>query len=65
VFGAIAIAEAEAAPALDVKTLNAKIGELRLENDPSQGLRGPTGARVPASMSGARSARRVAGPTPA
>ncbi len=51
VFGAAAAAEA--APTVDVKTLHAKIGELSLEKDPSQGLRGPTGATFPASMSGA------------
>ena len=51
VFGATAATEA--APAVDVKTLHAKIGELTLENDPAQGLRGPTGATVPAPMAGA------------
>ena len=51
VFGAVATAEA--VPAVDVKTLHAKIGELALENDPPQGLRGPTGATVAAAMSGA------------
>lgn len=51
VFGAVA--PVEATPALDVKTLHAKIGELTLENDPPQSLRGHTGATVPASMSGA------------
>jgi transposase len=48
-----AAAASEPAPAVDVKTLHAKIGELTLENDPSQGLRGPTGATVPAPMAGA------------
>jgi transposase len=43
----------EEAPAVDLKELHAKIGQLALENDPSQGLRGPTGATVPATMSGA------------
>jgi transposase len=51
VFGAVAPAEAD--PALDVKTLHAKIGDLTLENDPPQRLRGPPGATVPASISGA------------
>ena len=51
VFGAAPAAEA--APAVDVKVLHGKIGELALENDPPQGLRGPTGATVPAPMSGA------------
>ena len=46
-------------PAIDVKTLHAKIGELTLENDAPQGLRGPTGATVPAAMSGALGPRRV------
>ena len=41
------------APAVDLKELHAKIGQLALENDASQGLRGPTGATVPAAMSGA------------
>jgi transposase-like protein len=49
----------EPAPAVDVKTLHAKIGELTLENDAPQGLRGPTGATVPASMVGALGPRRV------
>ena len=44
---------AKAAPAVDVKVLHAKIGELAFENDPPRGLRGPTGATVPAPMSGA------------
>jgi len=44
---------AEAAPAVDVKVPHARIGELALENDPSRGLRGPTGATVPAAMSDA------------
>ena len=51
VFGATTAPEA--APAVDVKTLHAKIGELTLENDAPQALRGPTGATVPAAMSGA------------
>ena len=51
VFGEAA--KVEAAPLIDVKTLHAKIGELTLENDPAQGLRGPTGATVPAPMVGA------------
>jgi hypothetical protein len=38
---------------IDVKTLHAKIGELALENDAAQGLRGPAGATVPAWMTGA------------
>lgn len=38
---------------VDVKELHAKIGQLALENDAPQGLRGPTGATVPASISGA------------
>lgn len=46
-----AVAPVDAAPAVDVKTLHAKIGELTLENDPPQGLRGPTGATVPTPMS--------------
>ena len=45
--------KAELAPVIDVKTLHAKIGELALENDASQGLRGRIAASVPASMSGA------------
>ena len=45
--------KAEPEPVIDVKTLHAKIGELTLENDAPQGLRGPTGATVPAAMSGA------------
>src|SRR4028118_1086788 len=57
VFGADA--KAEPAPAVDVKTLHAKIGELTLENDAPQGLRGPTGATVPAPMAGALGPRRV------
>ncbi|MFT3687716.1 hypothetical protein [Paenirhodobacter sp.] len=36
-----------------VKTLDAKIGALTLENDPAQDLRGPPGATIPAAMSGA------------
>ena len=51
VFGETPKAEPE--PTIDVKTLHAKIGELTLENDAPQGLRGPTGATVPAAMSGA------------
>jgi transposase len=39
VFGAVA--PAEATPALDVKTLHAKIGELTLENDFLSGALGP------------------------
>ena len=35
----------------EVKELHAKIGRLAVENDPPQGLRGPTGATVPAPMS--------------
>jgi hypothetical protein len=57
VFGAVA--PAEAAPILDVKTPRAKIGELTLGNDPPRGLRGPTGATVPAPMSGALGPRQV------
>ena len=34
-----------------VRDLHAKIGELAVANDPAQGLRGPTGATVPAAMS--------------
>jgi len=49
----------EPAPTVDVRTLHARIGELTLENDPSQGLRGPTGATVPAPMAGALGPRRV------
>ena len=48
----------EGAPAVDLKELHAKIGQLALENDPSQGLRGPTGATVPATMSGALGSER-------
>ena len=51
VFGEAPKAEPE--PVIDVKTLHAKIGELTLENDAPQGLRGPTGATVPAPMSSA------------
>ena len=40
-FGAVATAEA--APALDVKTLHAKIGELTLENDFLSGALGKAG----------------------
>jgi transposase len=46
-------AKAEGVPAVEVKTPRAKIGELTLGNDPPRGLRGPTGATVPAPMSGA------------
>ena len=56
VFGGAEKPEA-AVPTIDVKSLHAKIGELTLENDPSQGLRGlrPRSLlRYPA-----RSARRV------
>lgn len=56
VFGEAPKVEAE--PSIDVKTLHAKIGELTLENDPPQDLRGPTGATVPAAMSGARRTAR-------
>ena len=56
VFGEAPKAEPE--PIIDVKTLHAKIGELTLENDPPQDLRGPTGATVPATMSGARRTAR-------
>ena len=45
--------KSEPEPTIDVKTLHAKFGELTLENDPPQDLRGPTGATVPAPMSGA------------
>ena len=45
--------KAEPEPVIDVKTLHAKIGELTLENDAPQGLRGLTGATIPAPMSGA------------
>ncbi len=41
VFGAVA--PAEAAPAVDVKTLHAKIGELTLENDFLSGALGKAG----------------------
>ncbi len=51
VFGEAPKGEPE--PVIDVKTLHAKIGELTLENDAPQGSRGPTGATVPAPMSGA------------
>ncbi|CAM3201250.1 Transposase [Paracoccus nototheniae] len=44
--------KAELVPIIDIRTLHAKIGELALENDSPQGLRGPTGATVPAAMSG-------------
>ena len=56
-FGADA--KAEPVPSLDVKTLHAKLGELTLGNDAPQGLRGPTGATVPAPMSGALGPKRV------
>ena len=61
VFGEAPKAEPE--PAIDVKTLHAKIGDRSLwrhwfepmaetvASDPPQGLRGPAGATVPASMS--------------
>ncbi len=49
VFGETPKKDAE--PAIDVKTLHAKIGTLTLEQDALQGLRGPTGATVPAPMS--------------
>ena len=48
VFGEALKIEPE--PTIDVKTLHAKIGELTLENDPPQDLRGPTGATVPARV---------------
>ena len=51
VFGGAAAAET--APAVDVKSLHARIGGPTLDNDPPQGLRGPAGATVPAPMSGA------------
>ena len=57
VFGADA--KAEPVLAVDVKTLHAKIGELTLENDAPQGLRGPTGATVPSPMSVALGPRQV------
>lgn len=41
-FGAVA-APAEATPALDVKTLHAKIGELTLKNDFLSGALGKAG----------------------
>ncbi len=44
---------AEATPSVDVKILHAKIGELTLENDAPQGLRGSTGATIPAPISAA------------
>ena len=34
-----------------VRSLHAKIGELAVANDAPRGLRGPTGATVPATMS--------------
>jgi transposase len=49
--------KAEPEPVIDVKTLHAKIGELTLENDAPQGVRG-MGATVPAPMSGALGPRR-------
>ncbi|WP_170134075.1 hypothetical protein [Hwanghaeicola aestuarii] len=49
---------AEATPAVDVKILPAKIGDLTLENDAPQDLRGPIGATVPAPMSGALGSER-------
>ncbi len=42
VFGSSSAAK-EAAPAIDVKTLHAKIGELTLENDFLSGARGKAG----------------------
>ena len=51
--------KADPEPSIDVKTLHAKIGELTLENDPPQGLRGRTAATVPAPMSGALGPRRA------
>ena len=45
---------ASKAPEVDletVKELHAKIGELAVANDAPRGLRGPTGATVPAAMS--------------
>ena len=56
VFGESPKVKAE--PSIDVKPLHARIGELTLENDPAQDLRGPTGATVPAAMSGARRTAR-------
>ena len=47
VFGAVA--PAEATPALDVKTLHAKIGELTLENDFLSGALGKAGLLPSAS----------------
>lgn len=44
----------ETSPDVDEDTVrdrHAKIGELAVADDPAQGLRGPTGATVPASMS--------------
>ena len=41
------------ATTVDLKSLHAKIGELTLTNDPSKGLRGPTGATVPSTIAGA------------
>ncbi len=46
-------AKSDPATVVDVKSLHAKIGELTLTNDPSKGLRGPTGATVPFAISGA------------
>ena len=44
IFGAVA--PVDAASAVDVKTLRAKLGALTLESDPPQGLRRPTGTTV-------------------
>jgi transposase len=51
VFGAAPKSEVE--PAINVKTLHAKIGELALENDAPHGFCGRVGATVPAAISGA------------
>ena len=56
VFGEAPKGDAE--PRIDVKTLHAKIAELTLENEATQDFRGPTGAKVPAPMSGARRTAR-------
>ena len=56
VFGDAPKGDAE--PRIDVKTLHAKIAGLTLENEAPQDLRGPTGATVPAPMSGARRTAR-------
>ena len=42
-FNALTAAKAEAAPAVDVKTLHAKIGELTLEDDFLSGALGKAG----------------------